>query len=162
MLTTLLDDLPAATPVGLYGSALGARLYASKFGFVDRGTAQLLQISLDGRAVASSAFVGPIPGAPSLVPAGEHMRGIAELDEEVYCARRERDLARWADTVPGAAWALTDDSGRCEGFVLGRRAEDGAVWLGPLISRTSSGAEALLRAALSGLPAGTAAVQIKE
>ena len=161
LVASLFQDLAAGTPAGLYGSALGAPLYASKFGFVDRGFAHLVRLPGSRLVDASAHLIGPTIGGLSLVRARDYgLRGIAELDEEVYCTNREDTLRRWAEAMPGAAWVLADDSGRCQGFILGRAASDGTLWLGPLISTSHSGAEALLRAALSGLPRSVSAVQM--
>ena len=88
LVASLFQDLAAGTPAGLYGQ-LGAPLYASKFGFVDRGFAHLVRLPGSRLVDASAHLIGPTIGGLSLVRARDYgLRGIAELDEEVYCTNR--------------------------------------------------------------------------
>ena len=159
LITTLLSTAPQNVPIGLYGSPDGAPLYAARFGFVDRGHANLVELSTDAlRAIQC-------PTAPSgcaLVPAAEVMSAIIALDELTSGVDRSAALARWAATTPEACWALRSDAdgGEVVGFVLCRPLHPSGVFIGPLTCRNDAEAEALLRAALSSVPRETPLAQM--
>ena len=150
LITTLLSTAPQNVPIGLYGSPDGAPLYAARFGFVDRGHANLVELSTDAlRAIQC-------PTAPrecALVPAAEVMSAITALDELTSGVDRSAALDRWAATTPEACWALrTDADGEVVGFVICRPLHPSGVFIGPLTCRDDAEAEVLLRAALTSVP----------
>ena len=135
---------------GLFGSELGAPLYAS-LGFSTRGDAQFVEaqlpLSVDQRGCAQRP--------DRLVPAAEALPQLLALDAVIYGVDRSALLTRWSQRMPEAGWVLLSADGHtADGYVLGRAIHPaGGAWIGPLVARDVREAESLLRAALEGAAA---------
>jgi GNAT superfamily N-acetyltransferase len=158
LVASLLASAPAGVPIGLYGSADGAPLYASRFGFVDCAQAQLM--ALAPHHAPCNPSPSSAPRGCVLVPASEALDEIAALDARVYGVDRAAALRRWAraGSVGRAGWALQCD-GEVVGFVLSRALHDGVI-LGPLVCRGDDEADALLSCALGSLGSERPTVQM--
>ena len=166
-LITLFGGLAPTQPVALYGSLLGAPLYASRFDFVDRGSAHLMCIKSEALASEALAHLQPhaavdgdLLDGGTLVPASECLPQVAKLDALVYGTDRSAALARWVQSpppqpaCPPASWAILHRDGHATGCIVARPiSSSGGVFLGPLIASSGASAEALLRQSLSAIRA---------
>ena len=167
----LLNEVPQTRPIGLYGSVLGAPLYASR-GFVDRGAAHLMCLSSEALAQMAKAPIGEHVSQAEiggkLVPASECLQQVVELEACVYgTCDRSAALSRWVDSPrpapdsPPLSWAVLDpQSQKALGCIVARPISTSGIMLGPLIGSTRPMVEGLLRQAL--VAAGERRVQVVE
>jgi ribosomal protein S18 acetylase RimI-like enzyme len=128
--TPILDATPA-----------GREVYVQE-GFRDTWGFRRFQLNEAIAAPERAAFVRPLRDAdwPALL----------QLDARAFGASRERVLRALAQRLPEAA-LVAAEGGALAGFLLGRDGRE-ARQLGPLVSRTSSAARALLAEALVRVP----------
>lgn len=156
VLTMLFSSVPDGSSIGLYGSVDGGPLYERSFEFVDCGKAQLFGM---GRDALNTVCSHAVPLGCSFVPASAVLPEVLALDLQCYGVDRAEALSGW--THSSACWALLGPEGDAVGFVMGRPMHPGSgVFIGPLIAQSEAEAEALLRMALSALPADTQQVNL--
>ncbi|HVN55301.1 MAG TPA: GNAT family N-acetyltransferase [Anaerolineaceae bacterium] len=141
LLETLLEELDGrgCPMVRLDATEMGAPLYR-QFGFVEDGwSARYVWTGREnGRAAMVSASGEILSLRPTQIPA------VADFDEPVFGARRERVLRVLLAEFPGRAFVARDGDGGVSGYLIAQRDR-----LGPWAARDPGVAAGLLGAALT-------------
>lgn len=150
LLARILTRVPADSIARLDATPLGEPIYR-KLGFEpEQGLA---------RWSCARPVLQPASG-PVRRLASSDWPAIASLDADVFGASRVRLLERLAAEAPDLAW-VSEERGRLRGFVLGR---PGHVrdHIGPLVADTSETARPLFEAALAGVSARGALIDVPD
>jgi GNAT superfamily N-acetyltransferase len=131
-----LDDRGCPTTL-LDASAAGAPLY-ERLGFVDDDEALFFVRATDGLPDAGA------PHRPCEPLTAADLPEVVAFDAPIYGAPRTALLASYLASYPGRAYVTRDAAGQLTGYLIAQ-----STLIGPWAARTPTGAEALLRAALT-------------